>query len=286
MTAPPTADQALRSAILRLSDAGVDGAARDARWLLAHALGCNPGAVPARLRDPLTDAQALAFEAAISARVARQPVAQITGRRDFYGRSFRVTRATLDPRPDTELIVDLALSAPFARVLDLGTGTGAILLSVLAERPAATGVGTDISDAALEVARWNSSNLGLSPRADLRLSDWWRGVDGAFDLILSNPPYIAAAEMPALDPEVRDWEPAAALTDGADGLTAYRAILDGLPGHIAPGGRLIVETGAGQGEAVAELFSHAGLEAVTRHPDLSGRQRAVSGRWPGSGQGA
>lgn len=278
MSGALTGAAALRAAIPRLEAAGVAGAARDARWLLAHALGCDAGLLAARLADPLDPARAAAFEAAVAARERRQPVAQITGQRAFWGRTFRVTRDTLDPRPDTETLVELALSGPVARVLDLGTGTGAILLSVLAERPDATGVGTDISISALDVARHNSSCLGLEGRATFLQSDWWSAISGTFDLILSNPPYIAAAEMAALAPEVRDWEPPLALTDGADGLTAYRAILAGVGAHLAPGGRLIVETGAGQGPAVRELFGAAGLDQVTCHADLEGRQRVVSGR--------
>jgi release factor glutamine methyltransferase len=273
-----TVAEALAAAAARLEAAGVEGAARDARWLLAHTLGVDPGAVAGRLSDPLTPAVLAAFEAGVAARERRQPVAQITGQREFWGRIFRVTRDVLDPRPETETLVALALAEPFGSVLDLGTGTGCLLLTLLAERPAASGTGTDVSEAALGVARANAEALGLAARARLLPADWFAGVEGRFDLIVSNPPYVAADEMAGLAPEVRDWEPRGALTDGGDGLTAYRAIAAGAGAHLAGGGRLIVEIGASQGPAVAAIFSAAGLASVEVHPDLEGRDRVVSAR--------
>ena len=273
-----TAAQALAAATARLSAAGVEGAARDARRLLAHALGCDPGAVAARLSDPVPPGALSAFEAAVAARAARQPVAQITGRREFRGRTFRVTPEVLDPRPETEALVALALAEPFATVLDLGTGSGCLLVTLLAERPGATGIGTDVSEAALGVARANARTLGVAARARFLRADWFDGVAGRFDLIVSNPPYIAADEMAGLAPEVRDWEPRGALTDGGDGLSAYRAIAAGAAAHLAWGGRLLVETGATQAPAVTAIFSAAGLASVAVHPDLEGRERVVSAR--------
>jgi release factor glutamine methyltransferase len=273
-----TAAQALAAAAARLSAAGVEGAARDARWLLAHAIGCDPGAVAARLSDPLPPDVLSAFETAVAARAARQPVAQITGRREFWGRTFRVTPEVLDPRPETEALVALALAEPFATLLDLGTGSGCLLVTLLAERPAATGTGTDVSEAALGVASANARAQGVAARAAFLRADWFGGLSGRFDLIVSNPPYIAAAEMAGLAPEVRDWEPRGALTDGADGLSAYRAVAAGAGAHLAAGGRLIVEIGATQGPAVAAIFSAAGLASVEVHPDLEGRDRVVCAR--------
>jgi release factor glutamine methyltransferase len=203
-------------------------------------------------------------------------VAQLLGYRDFWKHRFIVTPDVLDPRPDTEALVAEALRRPFARVLDLGTGTGAILLSLLAERPAATGLGTDLSEAALTVARRNAAALRLADRADFAPADWFAGVAGQFDLIVSNPPYIAAAEMAGLAPEVRDWEPHLALTPGGDGLDAYRAIARGAGAHLAPGGRLVVEIGAAQGAAVAAIMAGAGLGPVRVLPDLDGRDRVVT----------
>ncbi|MCX7646610.1 MAG: peptide chain release factor N(5)-glutamine methyltransferase [Rhodobacteraceae bacterium] len=273
-----TGAEAVRQAAARLAAAGIEGAARDARWLLAHALGLDPAAVAARLGEPLAPEAAAAFEAAVAARAARQPVSQITGRREFWGRTFRVTPDVLDPRPETETLVALALSEPFATVLDLGTGSGCLLVTLLAERPDATGLGTDVSAAALAVARANAAAQGLARRARFVLADWFEGVSGRFDLIVSNPPYIAAAEIAGLAPEVRDWEPHGALTDGGDGLSAYRAIAAGAAQRLGPGGRLIVETGAGQADRVAGIFRQAGLARVAVHPDMDGRPRAVSAR--------
>ncbi|MDH3262406.1 MAG: peptide chain release factor N(5)-glutamine methyltransferase [Paracoccaceae bacterium] len=273
-----TGDEALRAAAKRLEAAGVEGAVRDARWLLAHALGLAPDALAARLSEPLTAEAEAAFAAAVAAREARQPVSQIIGRRAFWGRDFIVTPDVLDPRADTETLVELALAEPFERLLDLGTGSGCLLVTLLAERPPARGLGTDVSEAALAVARENARRHGVAGRAEFARADWFEGLAGEFDLIVSNPPYIALAEMSELAPEVRDWEPRGALTDEGDGLSAYRAIAAGARVHLARGGRLIVETGAGQGAAVAALFNEEGLESVTCHADLEGRQRAVSTR--------
>ncbi|AMY68960.1 HemK family modification methylase [Frigidibacter mobilis] len=222
-----TGSEALRAAVARLAAAGVAEAPRDARRLLAHAMGIGADRLLLHLGEALSPAAAVAFDRAVAARAARQPVSQITGSRLFWGRAFRVTRDTLDPRPETETLIAAALERRFARVLDLGTGTGCIVLTLLAEQPEARGMGTDLSPAALAVAAGNAAALGLAERVELVASDWFAGVAGRFDLIVSNPPYIAADEMAALDPEVRDWEPHLALTPGGDGLDAYRAIAAG-----------------------------------------------------------
>lgn len=276
-----TISDALRRITAALSEAAIPDAAGDARRLMAHALGCDPGRLTLLLRDPLPLEAAARLDAGLSARLSRQPVSQITGQRLFWGRAFRVTQDTLDPRPETETLIAAVLAQPFARVLDLGTGTGAILLTLLAERPDATGLGTDRSRAALAVARTNAEALGLTGRADLTEADWFEGVDGRFDLIASNPPYIAASEMPDLSPEVRLWEPHMALTDGGDGLGAYRAIARGALAHLTPGGRLLVEIGPTQAGAVGALFLAAGLGGIAMLTDLDGRDRVVCGVAPG-----
>lgn len=266
----------------RLRAAGVEGAASDAQILFLHALGQAAGrAIPRhalreQLAAPVPDALVPVYERMISARAARQPVSQIIGRRAFWKHDFRVTPDTLDPRPETERLVELALQEPFASILDLGTGTGAILISLLAERPQARGMGVDLSSAALDVARDNAQIIGVE--ADFVVSDWFDAVAGMFDLIVSNPPYIALAEMPALSPEVRDWEPRMALTDEGDGLAAYRALCAGAVRHLVAGGRLMVEIGPSQGEAVAQLMRAAGLVDVTVRQDLDNRDRVVWGR--------
>jgi release factor glutamine methyltransferase len=272
--------EALAPAIARLEAAGVEGAARDARVLLAHALGLAPDRLTLHLPDKMTEPQAKSYEDAIRARAARQPVAQITGRRLFWGQWFRVTGDTLDPRPETETLVAAALERPFLKVLDLGTGTGCILLSCLKGMPIAKGVGVDISDAALEVAADNSRGFGLADRARFLRSDWFSQVSGAFDLIVSNPPYIAASEMADLAPEVRDWEPHLALSPGGDGLEAYRTIARGAGARLMPGGRILVEIGPTQGAAVRSLFLAAGLEEVRVLPDMDGRDRVVAAAKP------
>lgn len=271
-----TAAEALRAAIPRLRAAAIEDPARDARLLLAHALGIAPDRLTLHLPDEMTALQERAYEEAVSARLARQPVAQITGQRQFWGLSFRVTRATLDPRPDTEALVAEAVKVPFLNMLDLGTGTGCILLSCLKSMPFARGLGVDISPDALEVARGNAAALGLDNRASFRVSNWFSAVPGRYDLIVSNPPYIAADEMADLAPEVRDWEPHLALTPGGDGLEPYRIIARAAPARLMAGGRVLVEIGPTQGAAVAAMFAAQGLQDIRILPDLDGRDRVVA----------
>lgn len=278
MTAPATAAEALRAGIAHLAGAGLSDAAGDARLLLAHALDLPRHRLSGALSAPMPAEAVRRFDAALRARAARQPVSQIIGRRAFWKHEFRVTRDTLDPRPETETLIEAALAEPFASVLDLGTGTGAILISLLAERPQARGTGTDISAAALSVAQENAAEIGVC--ATFLESDWFAAVTGRFDLIVSNPPYIALDEMAGLAPDVRDWEPRLALTDEGDGLAAYRVIAASAPGHLMPGGRLMVEIGPTQGAEVAALMQAAGLTDSHILPDLDGRDRVVFARKP------
>ena len=272
-----TGHQALAEAVRRLAAAGAPDAAGDALALLAFALGVPRHSVRGELSQPLSAPARAAFAAAIEARAARQPVSQILGGREFWKHRFRVTQDTLDPRPETETLVAAALELPWDTLLDLGTGTGAILLSLLAERPHARGLGVDMSQAALEVAQDNARALGIT--TDFRRSDWFSAVEGRFGLILSNPPYIALDEMAALSPEVRDWEPREALTDEGDGLGAYRAIVAGAGAHLLPQGWLAVEIGPTQGPAVAGLMAAAGFRRIALRPDLDGRDRVVMGQF-------
>jgi release factor glutamine methyltransferase len=271
-----TGAEALRAALPRLQTAGIERAGRDLRLLLAFAIGIPPDRLTLVLHDPLSDAAAVRFEAAVQARVSRQPVSQIVGGRQFWGRWFRVTPDVLDPRPETETLIAAALDGTFSRVLDLGTGSGAILITLLAERRLATGTGVDLSEKALSVAAANAASLAVADRAIFLQSDWLRAVSGTFDLVVSNPPYIAEAEMPGLAPEVLQWEPRLALTPGGDGLAAYRSILRDIRLVLTPPGRVLLETGAGQGDAVAALCRAAGLRAVTVLQDIDGRDRVVS----------
>ena len=268
----------LPQAVAQLRAGGVADAPRDARLLLAHAAGVAADRLTLQLQDPATEAVSARFAALVARRAAREPLSHLTGQRLFWGRGFAVSPAVLDPRPETEVLVAAALGAPFARVLDLGTGSGAILITLLAERPEARGLGVDLSPDALAVARANAQALGVVDRSGWALGDWFAGVEGRVDLIVSNPPYIALDEMAGLSPEVRLFEPHLALTDGADGLSAYRAIAAGAGAHLAPGGRLMVEIGPTQGQAVAALWAAAGLRDIRILPDLDGRDRVVAAR--------
>ena len=263
-----------------LAKAGVAGAERDALRLLAHAAGWDVGRLSIELGQPITSDIAARFDHAIAQRAAGRPVAKITGWRDFWAGRFRVTDDVLDPRPDTETLIEAALQHPFQRVLDLGTGSGCIVVSLLAERATATGVGCDISPAALDVARANAADHGLGARVSFVQSDWFSAIEGRFDLVVSNPPYIALDEMADLAIEVRAHDPFCALSDGGDGLGAYRSIAAGIGRVLRPHGMVLVEIGPSQGAAVAQLFQNAGLTEIAVLPDLDGRDRVVCAKAP------
>ncbi|MBP7002852.1 peptide chain release factor N(5)-glutamine methyltransferase [Amaricoccus sp.] len=273
-----TVQAAVAAAAAELAAAGVAEPLRDARALMAAALGLGASGLTPALRDPLAPEAAARFAGLVAARAARRPVAQILGRRAFWGRDFTVTADVLDPRPETEALVELALAGPApARLLDLGVGSGAILATLLAEWPDAYGVGVDLSPAALAVAATNAAQLGVASRAGFVRGDWLAGIAGPFELVVANPPYIAGAEMAGLAPEVRDWEPQLALTPGPRGIEAYEAIAARLGAVLAPGGRALLEIGATQGVAVAAVFRAAGF-AVALRPDLDGRDRVAEVR--------
>jgi release factor glutamine methyltransferase len=270
-----TATVALRDAAERLRAAGIADPGGDARRLLAWALGRDRAGLAAALPDPLPGAAAARFGAAIDARAARRPVARIVGERLFWGRSFRVTDAVLDPRPETETLVAAALELPWRTVLDLGTGSGAILVSLLADRPAATGAGTDACPAALAVAAENAARHGVAGRARLIPADWFPAGGARVDLIVANPPYIPSADIAGLAPEVRDHDPRAALDGGADGLDPYRAILGRAAPFLTPGGHVLLEHGPDQAPAIGEIAVPRGLGAARSLADMDGRPRAL-----------
>jgi release factor glutamine methyltransferase len=271
-----TVAEALRDATVALAAAGVEGAARDARLLMAAALGCDSDRLTLRACETVPAAAAARLGAMVSDRAGRRPVSQILGRRRFWGRDFAVTADVLDPRPETETLIAAALAGPApARVLDLGTGSGAILLTLLAEWPDAVGTGTDASAAALGVAARNAEALGIAGRARLVRADWAEGVRERFDLVVCNPPYIPAGEIEALAPEVRRFEPRMALTPGEGGLEAYGRIAPELPRLLAPGGRALFEFGAGQEATVAAVFRALGFAPGELHDDLDGRPRVI-----------
>lgn len=277
---PATRATLVAAAAARLRRAGVEGPERDARLLLRWASGLDGAAFSARLSEPAPPEEAARFAQAVAARADRVPLAQITGRREFWGRRFRVTPDVLDPRPETEMLVAHALRGPpAARILDLGTGTGCLLLTLLAEWPAARGTGTDISPAALAVAAENARDLDLAARAEFVDADWCAGLGGGFDLVVANPPYIAETELAGLAPEVRLHEPRQALTplsDPGDGLEAYRRIAAGLLPLLAPEARVMLEIGPRQAAAVAETLNGSGMAVTAVLRDFDGRDRVVS----------
>lgn len=219
------------------------------------------------------------FSKFIERRCRFEPVSRILGTREFYGRSFRVTPEVLDPRADTETLIEAALGLAQGRealrILDLGTGSGAIAVTLLAELPRATAVASDLSAAALRVAKVNAEALGVAGRASFVQADWFAGIGGSFDFIVSNPPYIRLGEIAGLAPDVREFDPQMALDGGPDGLEAYRRIASGAGGQLAPQGRVVLEIGAGQENAVNNLFEAAGFSRESRHFDLSGQARCL-----------
>lgn len=281
MTSLQTAAQAMVAATARLRAAGVDDPARDARLLLAHAARIEASRVTLIAPEELQPEIAERYDQLISLRAIRVPVSHLLGEREFYGRRFRVSRDVLDPRPETETLIEAALSEPFDHVLDLGVGSGCILITLLAERSSATGLGVDLSEAACLQASANAVQHQVEARVEILRSNWLDNIEGQFDLIVSNPPYISVSEMEELSPEVREHEPRMALTDEGDGLGAYRRIAAATPGFLFPGGRILVEIGPTQAAKVSALFDAAGLVDVRVIHDLDGRDRVVGARMPG-----
>ncbi len=283
MAEPLTLSQAFVAAASSLRQGGIDTPELDARLLLCHATALSHEAYIARACEALDPSARARLDAAIARRLEHEPVARIVGTREFYGRSFRVDPQVLDPRPDTETLIEAALAVveqngwrhkPL-RLLDLGTGSGCILVTLLAELPLAQGIGTDKSPAALTCAAANASRLGVSHRAGFIAADWLDAAPGRFDLILSNPPYIASGEIAGLAAEVAGYDPALALDGGPDGLDAYRRIAVRAGKAMVGQGRLLLEIGETQGDAVAEILRGAGLEPQAMVRDLAGRPRVV-----------
>lgn len=269
-----------------LRAAAIDSPRHEARLLLGHAMGATAEALLRDPRAPVPPAAAARFRAALAARLDAVPMAHILGQQGFWTLDLAVSPATLIPRPDSESLVEAALDAfpgPQAplRVLDLGTGTGCLLLAVLAERPRATGIGVDLVPEAAALAAANAARNGLADRAAFLAGRWADPLAGRFDLVLSNPPYIESAAIAGLMPEVARHEPRSALDGGADGLDAYRHLAAILPGLLAPGGAAVLELGAGQRAAVERLASAAGLVPAGCRRDLGGIERALVLRPPG-----
>lgn len=279
-----TADVLLTDARRQLKAAGhAETAALDARLLLQHASGLSHEQLIANPTALISTEVERRFQAVLDRRLLHEPVSRIVGEREFYGRTFLVTPAVLDPRPDTETVVELCLGlllpgAP-AQVLDLGTGSGVIALTLLAERPQSTAVAVDLSAQALDVARENARALGVDGRCRFVESAWLAGVEGSFDLIVSNPPYIPAGAIAALADDVRGYDPRLALDGGADGLAPYSAICAAAGAHLKPGGALVFEIGAGQAAAVTAIAVAAGWRPVLQAQDLGGHVRGLAFRF-------
>ncbi|MEL7543499.1 MAG: peptide chain release factor N(5)-glutamine methyltransferase [Pseudomonadota bacterium] len=288
MAPPDTAAHLLKTGVAALKQGGqFDDVEIDARTLLAIALGKTPNALLLDLETTVSPTVVAGFLTMIEKRVAGMPVSRIIGRRAFWDHEFTIDTATLDPRADTETLVAHALAIltqpsapPTPRILDLGTGTGCILISLLAELPGATGTGTDISPKALAVARTNAAAAGVASQAAFHQSDWFTNVTGSFDMIVSNPPYIPHDDIATLMPEVRLHDPRVALDGGADGLDAYRSIIAGAPSHLERGW-LICEAGIDQAADIGDLMQQAGLRkpdgVAAIFEDLAGIPRSVAG---------
>ena len=297
----PTARALLKEGTARLREAGIASAPLDARLLLQVVLGESHEGLLRKSDQLLKKTQAQAYAAAIARRAAGEPVACITGRKEFWSMEFATGRHTLDPRPETETLVEAVLCHPEAQpkdlkswiavgdpsaalqddmsILDLGTGTGCLLLALLSVFPQARGTGADISPEALEVARGNAARLGFAERAEFILSDWGQNITGNYDLIVSNPPYIPTAEIAGLAKEVREYDPHLALDGGADGLECYRKIIASIIHHpssiLRPGGVLILEIGQGQEADASALLEAQGFTVKEQRKDLAGIVRCV-----------
>lgn len=271
----------LEAATHRLRRAAVPEPRLDASLLLSAVMGEGRASLWARGEQALTAAQIRDFQRYVDERARRRPVAQIVGRREFWSLEFRVTADVLDPRPDSETLVEAALAAQAdrlqpLRLLDLGTGSGCLLLALLSELPGASGLGVDRSPAALAVATANAQGLGLAGRCRFLAGDWASAIAGRFDVVLSNPPYLAKDELSEVAPEVGEYEPRSALDGGDDGFAAYRTIVPELPSLLTPGGRVYLECGPGQAGPLSDMMAAVGLREIVRRHDLAGHARCVA----------
>ena len=275
-----TVASAVATAADRLRRAGIADARREARLLVGVALGWDAARVLGFPETELTAAAGERLATMLARRAAREPISRILGHREFWSLQFELSPETLDPRPDSETLIEAALAAlgdrsRAYRVLDCGTGTGCLLLALLSELPQATGTGIDLSEGALETARRNAAALGLAARARFIRADWTDGLSGVWDVILANPPYVASDQIDGLEPEVARYEPRRALDGGVDGLAAYRALAPAIARGLAPGGLAAVEIGAGQTQEVTGIMAGAGLALRAVRHDLSGEDRCL-----------
>ncbi|MAZ02837.1 MAG: protein-(glutamine-N5) methyltransferase, release factor-specific [Sneathiella sp.] len=276
------ARRAIDDAAYVLRAADVPNAKREVTLLLAHVLGEDTGFLYREPERLLTAQQKEKFDNLVERRSAREPLSHLTGHREFWSLDFLVTADVLDPRADSETLIEAALLRckdvlQPRRILDLGTGSGCLLLSLLSELPEASGVGIDKSEAAIAIARENAHRLEMDERAEFALGNWGRERDEKFDLVISNPPYIPNGDIAGLQPEVRDYEPHLALVGGSDGLDCYREILFDIRSLLRPGGLLIFEVGVGQAPEVGRMMQSAGISRIEYHRDLASIERCVSG---------
>jgi release factor glutamine methyltransferase len=287
--APPTLGAVLRRATAELRQAGIDQAGNDGRRLVAAVLGLSGAQVLSQPERRLSPEQVERLDRCIARRRNREPVSRILGEREFYGRSFAISSATLDPRPDSETLIEAVLervhregwlAAPL-RILDVGTGTGCLLLTLLCELPNAIGIGTDISEAALAVAGDNARRLGVEDRAHWLTRNALEDIGGCFEILVSNPPYVRTDDIGGLDAEVRCFDPRQALDGGADGLDVFRHLIAGIPSAI-PNGWIVLEVGYDQPDAVAQLLSSGPSQLeigdIEFCRDVTGRRRCVAAR--------
>ena len=269
----------LRALIARgksaLDQGGIRNAARDARLLAAHVCDIDPSRVTLHEMDEVSEAAIARFDDAITQRLNHRPVSRIIGVRQFWGRNFEVTEDVLDPRGDTETLIAEALQTPAKRILDLGTGSGILGITLAAEKVDAVVVVTDISKAALLVAKTNAKRHDVEDRIEFIESDWFDSLHGKFDLIISNPPYIGENELEGLESDVIDYDPIIALTPGGDGIAPYRIIAGQAQNYLNENGRVIVEIGHLQGKDVKNLFLQAGFSGVQILQDLESKDRVI-----------
>ncbi len=274
-----TLKDAKRGASAQFAAAGLPTPDLDARILLGHAAGLTPAQMIAQSRDALSPKARERFQSFTARRLAHEPVDHILGTREFYGRPFKISKDVLSPRPETEMLIDEALvllkDNPAARILDLGTGSGAIVITLLAELERASGTAVDVSSAALGIAKENAQQLGVASRMDWIKGSWFDGAEGVFDLIMSNPPYITDTAMAQLDPEVSGFDPDVALRGGPDGLNPYRDIISKMKPFMAKGSAALFEIGFDQKDSVLEILEANGFKGGICKADICGHDRMI-----------
>ena len=273
-----TVQELLTASQAKLRECGISDPVRDARLLLADCLELRTQNLNLLDNSCISEIKISKFWRMINERCKRKPVSKILGYRSFWGRDFEINENVLDPRGDTETLIELILDCNFENMLELGTGSGAIAITILAERPEVTCVATDISQYALNTARTNSKRHGVQSRLKLLYSNWFDKISGSFDIIVSNPPYISSEEYAQLSAEVLKYDPKISLTLGGDGLEAYREILSQALEKLSKNGHIFLEIGYTQANAVGHLFKEAGFQQIKVHKDLGSRDRVISAK--------